>query len=249
MEVILNTERKNKYMLSFGRYYGSFLYFLDRLFPSLIIFVLLHKKFIWIRLGTTDVDVIFSVFIKKEYDFPQITNPKFIIDAGAYCGYSPLYFSENYPDATIIAIEPLASNYSMLKMNCKNNKNIFLINKALWSETTTVEMCDRGTGFWGFAVTGFVEPNSEVKYLVFTTTIDEIMDMYKISKIDLLKIDIEGAEKEVFENCVNWIEKVDGIAIELHDRIKPGCTETFMQATRSYPYESNKLMTVLKTRY
>jgi hypothetical protein len=51
------------------------------------------------------------------------------------------------------------------------------------------------------------------------------------SLIDLLKVDIEGAEIEVFGACP-WITKVRAIAIELHDRIRPGCTSVVKTAAR-----------------
>ena len=52
--------------------------------------------------------------------------------------------------------------------------------------------------------------------------------------VDILKIDIEGAEKEVFENSVKWINKVGVIMAELHDNIKAGCSNAFFEATREF---------------
>jgi FkbM family methyltransferase len=40
-------------------------------------------------------------------------------------------------------------------------------------------------------------------------TIDRIMNDYHLDKIDILKVDIEGADKEVFSNALSWIEKVE----------------------------------------
>jgi hypothetical protein len=45
-----------------------------------------------------------------------------------------------------------------------------------------------------------------------------------VCSIDLLKVDIEGAEKEAFETC-DWIRDVRCLMIELHDGFKPGCSE------------------------
>ena len=53
-------------------------------------------------------------------------------------------------------------------------------------------------------------------------TIDRIMNDYHLDKIDILKVDIEGADKEVFSNALSWIEKVDALIIELHERMKTG---------------------------
>jgi hypothetical protein len=53
------------------------------------------------------------------------------------------------------------------------------------------------------------------------------MNDYNLTSIDILKIDIEGAEKEVFEDSSLWIDKVDSLIVELHERMKPGCNRTF----------------------
>jgi hypothetical protein len=58
---------------------------------------------------------------------------------------------------------------------------------------------------------------------------DTLMKETGLSTIDLLKIDIEGAEKDVFQDCA-WIKNVRVIAIELHDRVRPGCQSTVESA-------------------
>ena len=49
----------------------------------------------------------------------------------------------------------------------------------------------------------------------------------------VLKIDIEGAEKEVFLNSSSWIDKVDTIIVEPHDRFCPGCTEVLENVAKA----------------
>ena len=51
-----------------------------------------------------------------------------------------------------------------------------------------------------------------------------------IDYIDLLKVDIEGAGKEVFDNCSAWIGRVGAIVVELHDRLKAGCSDSVHKA-------------------
>ena len=52
-----------------------------------------------------------------------------------------------------------------------------------------------------------------------------------------LKIDIEGAEKEVFDDVTRWIGKIGVLMIELHERFKPGCVKNVMQATTGFDFE------------
>jgi hypothetical protein len=51
-----------------------------------------------------------------------------------------------------------------------------------------------------------------------------LMSEMRMPSVDLLKVDIEGAEREVFENC-DWMQDIRCLMIELHDRFRPGCTE------------------------
>ena len=63
------------------------------------------------------------------------------------------------------------------------------------------------------------------------------MEMYGIEKIDVLKIDIEGSEKEVFElGAETWLPKVKTMVLELHDRVKKGCTAALVNALKTREY-------------
>ena len=79
-------------------------------------------------------------------------------------------------------------------------------------------------------------------------TIDMILQRYGIDRISLLKLDIEGAEREVFRNCSSWIDKVDSLMIELHERMKPGCNRSFYTATGGFDAEWSQGEFVYLTR-
>ena len=68
-------------------------------------------------------------------------------------------------------------------------------------------------------------------------TMDEVLREYQLDRIDLLKVDIEGSEKELFAAADSWIGRVDAICLELHDRFKPGCSRAFYQAVADFPTE------------
>lgn len=62
-------------------------------------------------------------------------------------------------------------------------------------------------------------------------TVEDILERYALQRIDLLKIDIEGAELELFSaGDLTWLDRVDCIAIELHDHFRPGCGNAFFNA-------------------
>lgn len=67
----------------------------------------------------------------------------------------------------------------------------------------------------------------------------ELAEKHPSGCIDLLKLDIEGSEKELFEdpNCHRWLSRMKMIFVELHDRLKPGCTAAMEKAIAPYGFE------------
>ena len=179
------------------------------------------KIFIRLRRKTSDFSIFRQIFMFKEYDFDLGFTPKVIVDAGANVGYASLWFSQKYKNAKIISIEPEESNFKLLCKHIESIKNIIPIKFALWHKKTKLNIFDTGFGHAGYAVR---ESDKKSIESIPTITIPEILEKYNIDKIDLLKIDIEGAEKELFEyDSDKWIGNVNAIFIEIHDRINPDC--------------------------
>lgn len=189
-----------------------------------------------VRKNTSDLDVFRQIFVQGDYNLPVKISPKLIIDAGANVGYSALYFNKKYPEAKIIAIEPEASNFEILKMNTRDIKNIIPVHAGLWHKDGILEIIDAGFGKWGFMTVETKKDEKEISKIK-TITIDRILKKYGFDKIDLLKIDIEGAEKEIFtRNYDNWLNRVGVLVIELHDHFKPGCSKAFYAAVSKHQW-------------
>lgn len=187
------------------------------------------------RKNSSDLEVFRQIFVKREYQNCNLNGdlPKIIVDAGCNNGFSMAYFKSKFPDATIIGVEPEKYNYLMAQKNTASFRSIFLENKALWYETSTVQLHDAGRGDYAFSIVR----HGEVRSTVDTITVDEIINKYHLNQIDILKIDIEGAEKDIFRSGDNgWLSKVRCIIIELHDRIDEGCSEAFFKALRPYTF-------------
>lgn len=179
-----------------------------------------------------DVTTLFQIFFVKEYSVDLKDAPKFIIDCGANIGLSAVYFANKFPNARIIAIEPDSNNFSFLQNNTRNYPNVSCLQRAVWPVNTSLEVVDPGRGGWGLQTK--TSSNGKLKSI----TIDEIMEQYHFPKIDLLKIDIEGAEQELFEyNYDNWLSKTSAIAIELHDFLRPGISHSFYKAIEPYAFK------------
>jgi FkbM family methyltransferase len=192
-----------------------------------------------IRSQTSDIYIFPQIFLEREYDFPLGFEPKVIIDAGANIGLSAIFFTNKYPKAKIISIEPEASNFLLLQENTENYNNIIPINKAISNISNQVlHVVNNGYGNSGFMTESIEKSsNEDSKPLIETITIDEIMNKYEYEFIDILKIDIEGYEKELFEtNIENWIKNTRCIIIELHDRMKHGCSKSFFSAISKYDF-------------
>ena len=192
---------------------------------------------LYLRIPTSDVSVYEQIFISNEYNFIVAKQPRVIIDAGANTGLASIFFANKFPNAKIFSIEPEESNFKLLKKNVSQYHNIVPIQAALWNENTKINLIDPDFGNWGFQV----QKNTlkDVDKIDNGNTVDgitllEIIKNFDLKNIDILKIDIEGAEKEVFNETSQWIKKVDSIIIELHEWIKPGCNRSFYNGSKGF---------------
>jgi FkbM family methyltransferase len=194
----------------------------------------------YLRVPSSDVPTFEQIFIRQDYNFDVKKTPKTIIDAGANIGLASLYFSNKFPNSNIIAIEPEESNFELLKRNIAPYANITPIRGALWHENKRINLVDPDLGKWAFmtqAQDSDEEGLGEILHEVEGMTVDTIMKEQGIEQIDILKIDIEGAEREVFRDPSSWLRKVDTLIVELHERMKSGCNRSFYNSTNSFDDE------------
>ena len=191
----------------------------------------------FLRVPSSDIPTYNMIFVEQEYDFDVRISPKTIVDAGANIGLTAIYLANKFPDAKIIAIEPEESNLEVLRRNIAPYKNITLVCGALWHENAKINLVDPGFGKWGFmtqAQDDFEENYGEIVREVQGLTVDTIMKEQGLDHIDILKIDIEGAEREVFRDTSSWIQKVDALIVELHEHMKPGCNQSFYSGSNGF---------------
>jgi FkbM family methyltransferase len=193
------------------------------------------KKTILMRTDIVDQQVYDEIFITKEYDV-EIDDPRIIVDAGAHIGMSSLFFAERFPKAKVLAIEPEEHNFSLLVRNTEDTKNIYPINAGLWGHNAILSVQNPQTNSWGFRL-----KETEQAQGIPTLTIDDIILSHNVRFLDILKIDIEGAEIEVFENSASWINNVRLIIIELHDSFRPGCTEALENSIKNYHFSKYRI--------
>jgi FkbM family methyltransferase len=198
------------------------------------------KDSMLLRRHTTDIAAFEQVFIDREYDLPMgQKDPKWIVDAGANVGCASVYFATRFPSASILAIEPESSNYEMLEQNGRKFHNITTIRGAIWNSDTELEIQNPMDDKWAFRVQ---RASTQGASRVDALSIPSILKKTGTGWIDILKVDIEGAEKELFdESSAQWIDRVGVIIIELHDWIRPGCTDALDRATKEYDWERHRI--------
>ena len=143
--------------------------------------------------------------------------PKVIVDAGANVGYASLRFQRRFPNAKIVALEPELGNVVQFRKNCAAYPNIAVEAKALWPRPARLRI-EGGGASNAFRV--FEDAAGGIP----ATSIGELMVTHGLAHIDLLKIDIEGSEIELFDDpvCEEWLGNVRAIVIETHDGMRAG---------------------------
>ena len=196
-----------------------------------------YKSAMILRIGSSDLCVFEQVFILRQYSpATRIVEPKVIVDCGANVGYSALFFLKAFPGARLIALEPDAANAGVCRRNLGPYKGrVSLLEKALWrcvARLNVVESTRFKGGEWGVQVA--VASDGTGSASVEAVDVATLMSTTGVEQIDLLKIDIERSESEVFRGDVDaWLPRVRNIAIELHDE---DCRDAFYCALRDYTF-------------
>lgn len=164
----------------------------------------------------------------------DLDSPTFIIDGGANIGIASLYFLNRYPSASIVAVEPSPANFEILRKNLSPyGKRVTLIQGAIWKGSGRLVL-ESGVEEWRTSVRAADDGQSGS---VEAFTLPELM-AYGNGTVDLLKLDIEGSESEVFgPEAQEWLPAVRNIAIELHSK---HCADRFFGALTGYSYELRK---------
>lgn len=195
-----------------------------------------HNHTVHLRKGSSDFDIYRQVLVFDSYKVKGADKNSIqtVVDLGANIGLSTLYFKEKFPGAKIISVEPDRGNFNLMVRNTKDLSNVFCLNQAIWPYDTELTLYDSGKGEDSYTV-GEIRNGNENK--VQGITVSDIIRDFKLPSIDILKIDIEGAEKELFSsNYMNWLPKVHIIIIELHDWMRDGCACSFFRAISSFDY-------------
>lgn len=179
------------------------------------------------RHATTDKYVVADVLLEDQYQcLVGLPDVRTIFDIGANIGATSVFLLNAYPNANVVALEPDGGNFDVLRRNLEPyGARAVTVCGALWPRRERL-VVDRGHfrdgGEWSFQVKS--SDDGEVEGV----TLDELMERYSVDTVDILKIDIEGAEEHVFESIASGcLSRIGRIAIELHN---PACREVFFRS-------------------
>ena len=194
------------------------------------------------RRDSSDADIFIQVVLQKEYrpildlfkkQWPS-RKASVIVDAGGYIGITGLYFHKLFPSARIIVLEPNSENFSLLKKNVDRSRGetVTPVRAGLWGADERLVAAEkfRDGRAWSFSL----RPGRESEQnAVEGMTLETLRRQFDFESIDLLKMDIEGAERSVFEDerrISTVLSRVRIIAIEIHDEFK--CRDQILSILR-----------------
>jgi FkbM family methyltransferase len=181
---------------------------------------------LFLRGSSSDTSVFRQIFINKEYGFitkilPSVSDYKIIIvDIGANIGLVTAFFKCLYENPVIYCLEPEPENFQQLKKNVNLNKfqNVSCYNYGIWDSETQLNFSFNFRDHQSWAVQLYRDSNKE-KNIIKVKTLNNVLSSINVKVIDILKIDIEGAEAKIFndEENYDYLRRIKIILIEIHD--------------------------------
>jgi FkbM family methyltransferase len=208
---------------------------------------------IYLRKSIADHSIFWQCIVQAQYrfqDFPQskalfqhynysVKSKKelLIIDCGANIGLSVIWFAETFPKAKIFAVEPDDENYKLLKKNTSHlGERVVCFKGAVWNKPLNLEIMNPDSGSASFRM-GEVSDDSYRGVSAYT--IDNICELAEVDQPFIVKLDIEGSQKNLFKNNNQWVSKTQLIILELDDWLLPwqGTSRTFFSCVSQFPFD------------
>jgi FkbM family methyltransferase len=208
---------------------------------------------LWLRREGSDADNFGEVMSGRVYDVvtDKLQNCQYVIDLGANIGLATRFFAARYPACTILAVEPHHGNYKLL---CKNLAELVragrceTLRAAVWDRKSRLAVAAPPEGdvyYYGMFVHETLEEGSEV---VDGMTVTELIERSGFPEVDLLKVDIEGAEVNLFRGELSWLRQVQTIAIEFHEDSRARSGFDAIMERHGFQIDSSNPHTVIATR-
>ncbi len=166
-----------------------------------------------LRSHTTDISVLNELIVSDGYvqAAKHFSSPATILDLGANTGLAARWFLNRWPHAKIAAVEPEPGNVEVLRVNLAG-ASAQVLPIAVGGHARNASLTATN-GEFSYTIVGSV---NEAGVTVPVETMATVLETCGFSEIGLLKVDIEGAEAELFADCSSWIQRVRGLVVECH---------------------------------
>jgi FkbM family methyltransferase len=146
-----------------------------------------------------------EIFVKRMYEIPAVESPR-MIDGGANIGLAGVFFKRRYPKARVTCFEadPAVAGYLKRNLESAGAGDFEVVEAALWGEETVLRFAAEGSDAGRVGAEG----GMEVPAVRLSPYLNE--------PVDLLKLDIEGAELEVLRECRESLGQVKHLFVEYH---------------------------------
>lgn len=149
-----------------------------------------------------------------------------VFDVGSNIGDETFRFRHFHPEAKIVSVEPSSRNFNLLYQNFNEDPNVFMVNGALWNVSGELEI-RRRTSHESYSIDGVNDcenfSNGSEKVLAYS--VHDLINRFGLQdcRIDVFKIDVEGAEEFIFCGDNNdWIDLVNVLIMEMPDSDRGG---------------------------
>jgi FkbM family methyltransferase len=197
---------------------------------------------VWLRPGTCDVILYDDILVHEQYGSQPLAHVRTILDAGANIGLASAYFLWKSPKARVLALEPDPVNYELCAKNlAPYGERAVILRAGLWDRPCRIQVDSANLGTW--ASTTVPAPATAGAEAIDAFDVPTLMARYGMETLDLLKIDIEGAEREIFAaDDLGWLDRVGCIQIELEETSR----DTFFRAVagRGFAFLQHREVTV-----
>ena len=177
-----------------------------------------------------------DIFVKRTLAFTSATPHPYILDCGANVGLASLFYRQLYPGAQITAFEADPAIMEILEANLDANgaATVETRHAALWTSTGTLSFdCEGSDSGRIGSLTGATSGRAAMVPSL------RLRDVITERPVDLLKLDIEGAEETVLADCEPVLHHVKAIVMDLHEfdpavRLAPRVLELLARTGFSY---------------
>ena len=207
---------------------------------------------VYLRDSVSDHAMFWQCLVRCQYDFRRFPQSErlftryrefvrqgerpLIIDCGGNIGLATLWLAKQFPEARVCTIEPETDNLEVLARNVRAfGDRVAVLKGGVWDKPGDLRIVNPEAGSASFRVVA----DSAAADRIRAYTIDEICVMFGVEAPFIVKIDIEGAQANLFRSNTDWVRRTHLISLELDDWLLPwqGTSRAFFACIGQYPFD------------